>query len=84
MMEILAGDALSALVMIGGAVLKMFFTQSKDIEKLKSDAHGRDKLAEERERNTSSALVRIERAVQRVDEKVDHILLKGVPSAVSQ
>ena len=84
MIEVLAGAAMSALVVIGGAVLKLFFTQSKEIAQLKSDAAGRDKLAEERERNTSSALVRIEHAVRRVDEKVDHILLRGVPNAVSQ
>jgi hypothetical protein len=84
MMEVLAGAALTAVIAMGGAVMRLFFTQSKEIEGLKRDALGRDKLDTERTTNTTSALMRIERAVQRVDEKVDHMLLKGVPNAVSQ
>lgn len=84
MTEILGGAALTILIALGGAMLRVIFNYGSRLTKVEEHNRGREALDTERAKNTSSALQRIEQTVRRLDEKVDQILIKGVPRAVSQ
>lgn len=84
MMEVIAGAAVSLALALGGALMKTMFSQNNRLGRLEQANDSRKELEREREQNTKSALVRIEQATRRLEEKVDHILINGVPRAVSQ
>ena len=65
-------------------MLRVILQHSARISRLEEANKGRQALEEERNKNTSGALTRIEAHIRRVEDKIDAAIIAGVKHAVSQ
>lgn len=82
MYETLVGAAITCLLTLTVAVGKLMFSHDRRISVIETYNRGKEELHAQQSATTKEALTRIELGQSRVESKLDHILIKGVPNAV--